>query len=97
MPGDAVRILIEGMSRAEIAEFLQEEPYFMAEVCEKAYIVEKQNSREMEALTRNLISTFEEYVNLNNKMNPEILNGIIEVKNAGELADIISGNIALSV
>ena len=97
LPGDAVRILIEGMSRAEIAEFLQEEPYFMAEVCEKAYIVEKQNSREMEALTRNLISTFEEYVNLNNKMNPEILNGIIEVKNAGELADIISGNIALSV
>ena len=40
-----------------------------------------------------LIKTFEEYVNLNNKMNPEILNGIIEVKNAGELADIVAGNI----
>jgi len=97
LPGDAVRILIEGISRAEIAEFLQEEPYFVAEVCEKMYISDTHNSREMEALTRNLISTFEEYVNLNNKINPEVLNGIIEVKNAGELADIISGNISLSV
>ena len=97
LPGDAIRILIEGISRAEIAEFLQEEPYFVAEVCEKVYITEKQNSREMEALTRNLISTFEEYINLNSKMNPEILNGIIEVKNSGELADIIAGNIVLSV
>ena len=97
LPGDAIRILVEGVSRAEIAEFLQEEPYFVAEVCEKVYITEKQNSREMEALTRNLISTFEEYINLNAKMNPEILNGIIEVKNSGELADIIAGNIVLSV
>lgn len=97
LPGDAIRILVEGISRAEIAEFLQEEPYFVAEVCEKVYIAEKENSREMEALTRNLISTFEEYINLNTKMNPEILNGIIEVKNTGELADIIAGNIILPI
>lgn len=97
LPGDAIRVLVEGISRAEIAEILQEEPYFVAEVCEKVYINEKQNSREMEALTRNLISTFEEYINLNTKMNPEILNGIIDVKNSGELADIIAGNIAIAV
>ena len=65
LPGDAIRILVEGISRAEIAEFLQEEPYFVAEVCEKVYINEKQNPREMEALTRNLITTFQEYINLN--------------------------------
>ena len=50
LPGDAVRVLVEGVSRTEIAEFIQEEPFFVAEVCEKVYINERQNPREMEAM-----------------------------------------------
>ena len=43
LPGDAIRVLVEGISRAEVAEFTQTEPYFEAEVCEKVFISDKQN------------------------------------------------------
>ena len=35
LPGDNIRVLIEGVARAEIIEFTQEEPFFMVEVAEK--------------------------------------------------------------
>ncbi|MBQ7668838.1 MAG: endopeptidase La [Clostridia bacterium] len=97
LPGDAVRVLVEGVSRAEIAEFVQEEPFYVVEVCEKLYINENSNPRESEALLRNMISTFEEYLSLNTKMNPEILPGLEGIKEPSELCDVIAGNIMLSV
>jgi ATP-dependent Lon protease len=95
LPGDAMRVLVEGISRAEIAEFTQEEPYFEAEVCEKVFIEEKQNKAQIKALMRKTISVFEEYVNLNQKINPELLDRISEISELSQLSDVIAANITI--
>ena len=52
LPGDTIRVLVEGISRAEISEFTQTEPFFMAEVMEKIFTPDDDSKMEMEALVR---------------------------------------------
>lgn len=95
LPGDAIRVLVEGISRAEIATFTQTEPYFEAEVCEKVMIMDSQNKNEAKALMRKTLSVFEEYVNLNQKINPDLYNKVLEIQEISQLSDVIAANITI--
>ena len=95
LPGDAIRVLVEGISRAEVAEFTQTEPYFEAEVCEKVFISDKQNKAEAKALIRKTLSVFEEYVNLNQKMNPDLYSKVLEIEEISQLSDVIAANLTI--
>ncbi|HOM01807.1 MAG TPA: endopeptidase La [Acetivibrio sp.] len=98
LPGDTIRVLVEGISRAEICEFTQTEPFFMAEVVEKIYLEEEESDKtEIEALKRRVLSTFEEYSKLNNKVSPETVLSIMNIDDADQLADIITSNLMLKV
>jgi len=95
LPGDAIRVLVEGISRAEIASFTQTEPYFEAEVCEKVYVTDKQNKNEAKALIRKTLSVFEEYINLNQKINPDLYSKVLEIQELSELSDVIAANLTI--
>jgi len=97
LPGDTIRVLVEGVSRAEIGEFTQTEPFFMAEVVEKIYMPDEENSVEIEALKRRVLSAFEDYVKLSNKISPETVLSITTVDDASQLADLVASNILLKV
>ncbi|OPZ88789.1 MAG: Lon protease 1 [Firmicutes bacterium ADurb.Bin419] len=97
LPGDTIRVLVEGISRAEISEFTQTEPFFMAEVVEKIYVDDEDSKVEVEALKRRVISTFEEYSKFNNKISPETVLSIMSVDDADQLSDIITSNLTLKV
>lgn len=95
LPGDAIRVLVEGISRAEIASFTQTEPYFEAEVCEKVYVTDKQNKNEAKALMRKTLSVFEEYINLNQKINPDLYSKVLEIQEISQLSDVIAANLTI--
>lgn len=97
LPGDTIRVLVEGISRAEISEIVQNEPFFMAEVIEKIYVEDSSSKNETEALMRRVHSIFEEYVKLSNKVSPETMLTIMSCDSVGQLADMISSNIMLKV
>ncbi|HOQ00170.1 MAG TPA: endopeptidase La [Acetivibrio clariflavus] len=97
LPGDTIRVLVEGISRAEIAEFTQTEPFFMAEVVEKIYVEDEDSKLEIEALKRRVVSTFEEYSKYNNKISPEIVLSVMSIEDPDQLADIITSNLVLKV
>lgn len=97
LPGDTIRVLVEGISRAEIIEFVQQEPFFIAEVEEKMYKGSNVNKNEREALKRRLIEVFEEYSRFNNKISSETLASITAVDDINQLSDIIAANIFLKV
>lgn len=97
LPGDTIRVLVEGISRAEISEFLQTEPFFTAEVTEKIISIDDSKLVELEALKRRVIGTFEEYVKLSNKVSTDTLLSIMNVEDIGQLSDIIASNIFLKV
>lgn len=97
LPGDTIRVLVEGISRAEISEITQTEPFFMAEVTEKIITFTESSTTEIEALKRKVISTFEEYVKLSNKVSPETVMSVMSIEDAGQLSDVITSNIFLKV
>jgi len=97
LPGDTIRVLVEGISRAEIGETVQTEPFLMAEVVERIYSYEEENKTELEALKRKTLETFDEYVKLNNKIPADTVLAIMTIEDHGHLTDIITSNLNLKV
>lgn len=93
LPGDTIRVLVEGISRAKIQNLIQEEPYFEVEVLEKEDSLDKDN--ETEAYMRKLVESFEDYVKLSNQISPEVAATVSEIEEPGTLADVIGSYILL--
>lgn len=97
LPGDTVRVLVEGLNRAEISEFTQTEPFFMAEVSEKIFLPDAEDEVEIEALKRRAIEAFEEYSKLSTKISPDTVLSVMNIEDAGQLADVIASNATLKI
>ena len=96
LPGDTVRVLVEGISRAKIKEVNQDKGFFEAVVDEIIYNQsESENDVEVQALVRNVLESFEEYINIGNRVSPEILVSLGEIENADRFVDTIAANIYL--
>ncbi|SMP61296.1 endopeptidase La [Anoxynatronum buryatiense] len=95
LPGDNIRVLVEGISRGRVKQFVQEIPYFMVEVEEWEESDLPSEDPETEALMRSVIDAFEKYIEVSNKISPEIFMTITEIENPGRLADSIAANIIL--
>jgi len=95
LPGGTLRVLVEGLHRGEIEEFLAEEPYFKARVIE---IADKQRlTPEIENMIRSLIHQFEEYARLSKKISPEAVGTVLSVKEPGRAADLIASHLNLKI
>ncbi len=82
-----VKVLVEGKSRAKIKKFLDEDNYILVEVEE--LIPPPDQSTEIKALMRSVNSTFESYVKLGNKVNPEMIMQVNAIEDPSRLADAI--------
>ncbi len=94
LPGDTIRVLVEGVSRAEIVNLVGEDPFFEVEVLEKEDIEKK--DIESEALMRSVIEAFQEYVKLSSQISPDVIVSITEIEEPGMMADVISSYIFLN-
>ena len=95
LPDGTTKILVEGLCRVRVDEFVQETPYFKVRL---SRIAEPEEiSVEAEALVRTLIKQFENYVKLNRRIPPETLMSIINVDSPGRLADLITSYLSLKV
>ncbi len=95
LPGDTVRVLVEGKRRAVIHEFHAEENYDTATVEEFTDKID--TSMNMEALNRAVVHQFEEWVRLSKKIPPETLVSVAIIDDAGRLADLIASHLNLKV
>ena len=98
LPGDTVRVLVEGISRGKIkeVEMDEEQGYFKAIIEEIAYDAENVDEDiEVEALVRNVFDAFEEYINIGNRVSPEILITLADLDNVDRFIDTIAANIYL--
>jgi ATP-dependent Lon protease len=96
LPGDTIRVLVEGLSRAKISDVIQEEPYIkvtIEEYPDKDFEIDQ----ECEALKRSLLQAFEQYVELNAKITPDVLLTVRAIDNCGRLADVIASNLPLKM
>ncbi len=89
MPGDIVRVLVEGLSRGEINEILRETPYLNCMVEEKPSVHEAEDEVHYEALSRSLIEAFDEYIGMDGRIPPEALSTVDSIENPADMADAI--------
>ena len=95
MPEGQIRVLVEGLHRVRIEEFLETEPCLRVRVSE---IVEtKESGPEMEALMRTVQDQFEEYVKLSRKVPSEVIVAINSIEDPGRLTDTIAAQLIVSV
>lgn len=95
LPGGTIRVLVEGIKRAKIINYIQDEPYYLVEVEE--YTDAEERDAEVEALTRSSIQQFEQYVKMSKKIPPETLVSVVTVEEPGRLSDLIVSHLSLKV
>ncbi|MBE6032857.1 MAG: endopeptidase La [Clostridiales bacterium] len=95
LPGDTIRVLVEGVSRGEIKNVLFEVPYFSCEVVP----VEEQEfptiPANVEALMRSVLSSFEEYSEASPRISPDLIPSVASVTQPGRLADVITSHLEI--
>ena len=96
MPGDNVRVLVEGESRGRMLRLLRTEPYLEAEV-EEIQVPEapKQPTPKTEALIRSTYDLFQSYEELVPKLSPDHLVKVLANQDPGYIADYIAQNIPM--
>ena len=95
LPDGIVKILVEGTSRASIETFAETSEYYCAKVRE--YEDAEEKNLRTQALMRNVIAQFEQYIKLNKNVPIEIINVTNSVESPGRLADIIVAHLKLKV
>jgi ATP-dependent Lon protease len=95
LPDGTVKVLVEGVERARVNE-LTTGDYYSASITVEAD-VEQYDEREMDVLTRSVISQFEQYVKLNKKVPPEMLTALAGIEQPGRLADAVAAQMTLKL
>jgi ATP-dependent Lon protease len=95
LPDGTVKVLVEGVARAMV-ENIESDAYFTADMTPLPD-VEQYEEREIDVLTRSVVSHFEQYVKLNKKVPPEILTSLAGIEQPGRLADTVAAHMALKL
>ncbi|MBL0086029.1 MAG: endopeptidase La [Ideonella sp.] len=95
LPDGTVKVLVEGVQRAQTSSISDSGEHFTAEVVPIQPSGEP--SPEVEALRRAVTQQFDQYVKLNKKIPPEILTSIAGIDDPGRLADTIAAHLPLKL
>ena len=95
LPDGTVKVLIEGKRRARVARFVANPDFFLVDVEEAPEVVER--NTEVEALVREVHTTFENYVKLKKKIPPEMVMSVSSIDDPGRLADTIVAHLGIKL
>lgn len=97
LPDGTVKVLVEGGERARVIEYTDNEDFFEAQA---EILDENEGSTEegeLEALSRSVVSQFEQYIKLNKKIPPEALVSINQIDEPSKLADTVASHLVLKI
>ncbi|MFS0672964.1 endopeptidase La [Ornithinibacillus sp. 179-J 7C1 HS] len=95
LPNGTFRVLVEGLNRGEIIRFIDEENELTVEIQELEEV--HGDKLEEEALMRNILKQFEQYVKVSRKITKETLTTVSDIEESGRLADIITSHLTLKL
>lgn len=95
LPGDAIRVLVEGIQRGRVETILEEAPYFKVEIA--PHVDSEDMDKETRALMRACVGAFEKYSSMNNRTSAEVLLSVATIDEPGRLADTIASQISLKI
>ena len=95
LPDGTVKVLVEGTSRARIAQFTDREEFH--EATADLLPEPEEDQVEIEALARSVVSDFENYVKLNKKISPEVVGAATQIEDYSKLADTVASHLAIKI
>ncbi|NLY18695.1 MAG: endopeptidase La [Clostridiaceae bacterium] len=98
LPGDTIRVLVEGVERAVVVEYLSEEPYYQVVALKKARRPKVLPRKpEIEALLRQVVGHFEKYAKLTNRISQDTNFTVSALEDYARLSDVIAANMVLKL
>ena len=94
LPGDAIRVLVEGIKRGKILEYKDKEPFVRVEL----EIIEDElyeDNKKCKAYIKSIDKAFEEYINLSVNNFPDALFSLEETEEPGRYCDMVSSYLIL--
>jgi len=95
LPDGTVKVLVEGIARAEIQRYTDHEAYY--EAYAKVLADDFGDKVEVEALARSVVTEFENYVKLNKKVSPEVVGAVTQIDDYSKLADTVASHLAIKI
>ncbi len=95
LPGGTIRVLVEGLTRAELKELYSEELFLEADVA----VIEDDSKQtpEIEAQMRSVLYQFEQYIKLSRKVPPETLATVSDIEEPGRFTDVIASHLSMKI
>ncbi|EMI9085535.1 MULTISPECIES: endopeptidase La [Bacillus] len=93
LPNGTLRVLVEGLHRAEVVEFIEEENAVQVSI--KTVTEEVEDDLEEKALMRTLLEHFEQYIKVSKKVSNETFATVADVEEPGRLADLIASHLPI--
>ncbi|WP_052097284.1 endopeptidase La [Paenibacillus odorifer] len=95
LPNGTIRVLVEGVERAEIINYIDNDEYY--EVMARELPEDEDSNQECDALMRTVLNQFEHYITLSKKVTPETLAAVSDIEEPGRLADVITSHLSLKI
>ncbi|MBN9023699.1 MAG: LON peptidase substrate-binding domain-containing protein, partial [Rhizobiales bacterium] len=95
LPDGTVKVLVEGVGRAEILRYTDNEDYYEAMARRAPDSVG--DEVEAEALARSVVAEFENYVKLNKKVSPEVVGAVTQLDDYSKIADTVGSHLAVKI
>nr|WP_307355464.1 endopeptidase La [Hathewaya limosa] len=94
LPGETVRVLVEGKYRAKIIKYESNEEFFKVQIEQIEEEILKEE-KDMEGILRSVQDAFEEYVKLSSSVSVESLLSLEEIDDPSRFADSIASYLVL--
>ncbi len=97
LPDNRIRILVQGLARARVDYFMQEEPYLKARITRLEEPATATGDLELEAFVRTVRTNLERVVELGKSVSPEVMLIASSLADAARLADLVASNLSLKI
>ena len=96
LPDGTVKVLVEGSRRCTVLHYEATDRFYLA-LTTPLDDISTLSDQAQDVLQRTVISSFEQYVKLNNKIPPEVLISLSGIDDLSRLADTIAAHMSLKV
>ena len=95
LPDGTVKVLVEGQQRAQIYQLEDTGEHFQAQI--EPIESTLGNKKELQVVHKAALDEFQNYINLNKKVQPDILSALQQIENLEQLSDTLASHLPVSV
>ena len=96
LPDGTVKVLVEGLNRASINVFFENDEFLQADIDQIDEAIDS-SDKGLRAMSKSATDEFDKYVNLNKKIPPEVLGTINEIDDLGKLSDTMASHLSIKL